>query len=76
MRNMFKIAILASFMVLVACGSEETTTSAVPQGDTEFVVESTGVEAAPAVQVEEEVATEPTPEPTPEPTNETTEEEV
>jgi hypothetical protein len=61
-------------MTLVACNSEETTSSAVQ----EDVVESTSVEAVPEVQVEAEAeATEPTSETAEEATTEaTTEEEV
>ena len=50
MSNIFKIVTLAALMTLVACGSEETTSSAVQ----EDVVESTSVEAVPEVQVEAE----------------------
>jgi hypothetical protein len=80
MSNIFKIVTLAALMTLVACSSEEeAATSSVQSGDTEFVVESTSVEAAPEVQVEAEAATEPTSEVTTEEATteeETTEEEV
>ena len=75
MSNIFKIVTLAALMTLVACGSEETTSSAVQ----EDVVESTSVEAVPEVQVEAEAeaeATEPTSETAEEATTEETTEET